>query len=159
MVTFTSLLAIVSSVPLTLIFSILLTCAPASTPPKFSLSTIEVRRANSVMKAAGVPTFNTGNLVVIDYVGADTKGILSAWQGLAYNVKTDKIGYMSDYKKDCYLLEYDVNNKLVRQWVLYGCWVQDLSYEDFDVESGDNKRLITASIVFDRAEMQPSDEE
>ena len=77
-------------------------------PPKYSISPIEIRRANSVMKAAGMPTFSVGNLVVTDYVGANTKGILAAWQGLAYNVKTDKIGYMTDYKKDCYVLEYDV---------------------------------------------------
>lgn len=127
-------------------------------PPKFTLSAIEIRRANSVMKAAGMPTFSTGNLVVTDYVGANTKGILAAWQGLAYNVKTDKIGYMTDYKKDCYILEYDVNTKLINQWLLHGCWVSDLSYDPFNVENGD-KRTVTAQITYDWAELLPSDAE
>lgn len=128
-------------------------------PPKFSLGTIEIRRANSVMKAAGMPTFNTGSLVVTDYVGANTKGILAAWQGLAYNVKTDKIGYMTDYKKDCYVLEYDVNSRLINQYLLHGCWVQDLTPDTFDVTAGDNKRNITAVIQYDWAELLPSDVE
>lgn len=127
------------------------------TPPKYSINPIEIRRANSVMKAAGMPTFNTGTLVVTDYVGADTKGILAAWQSLVYNPKTDRIGYMSDYKKDCYVLEYDVNNKLVHQWLLHGCWVSDLDYDQFNVEQAD-KRNITATITYDWAEMILSEE-
>src|SRR5574344_1268262 len=44
--------------------------------PHFSLSTLEIRRGNSVMKFAGVPTFNAGNLVINDYIGADGKSAL-----------------------------------------------------------------------------------
>lgn len=128
-------------------------------PPKFSVQPIEIRRANSVMKAAGMPTFNTGTLVVTDFVGANTKGILAAWQGLVYNVKTDKIGYMTDYKKDCYVLELDVNSKLINQYLLHGCWVSDLTPDTFDVTAGDNKRNITAQIQYDWAELLPSDAE
>lgn len=46
------------------------------TLPSFSQSPIEIRRGNSVMKAAGLPSFNDGNLVINDYIGADGKSAL-----------------------------------------------------------------------------------
>lgn len=82
--------------------------------PTYSQEPIIIRRGNSVMKAAGVPTFNEGSLVINDYIGADGKSALMAWQNLSYNVKTEKVGKMKDYKKDCYLLEYTPDYQLVR---------------------------------------------
>jgi hypothetical protein len=35
---------------------------------------------------------------------------------------------------------------------LYGCWVTDIKESDFD-KGADDKRQITASISYDRAEM------
>ena len=41
------------------------------TVPTFTQDVITIRRGNSVMKAAGVPSFNEGELVIKDYMGAD----------------------------------------------------------------------------------------
>lgn len=46
--------------------------------PFFTQGVIEIRRGNSVMKAAGAPTFDSGSLTVNDYIGADTKSALVA---------------------------------------------------------------------------------
>lgn len=124
--------------------------------PQFTQTAIEIRRGNSVMKAAGIPTFSDGSLTINDYIGADGKSILMAWQNLSYNVKTQMVGYMSDYKKNCWLIEYDPNYKVVRQWILYGCWITGISQPEFDAENGD-KRQITATIAYDWAEMQLPD--
>lgn len=129
-----------------------------TTIPQFTQDEIVIRRGNSVMKAAGVPTFNDGSLVINDYIGADGKSVLMAWQNLSYNVDTQMVGYMSDYKKTCWLIEYDPNYKKVREWILYGCWVKGISQEDFDMENG-GKRMITATIAYDYAKMQLPDEE
>ena len=129
-----------------------------ATIPQFTQEEIVIRRGNSVMKAAGIPTFNDGSLVINDYIGADGKSVLMAWQNLSYNVDTQMVGYMSDYKKNCWLIEYDPNYKMVRQWVLYGCWVKGIQQEDFDMENG-GKRMITAQIAYDYAKMQLPDEE
>ena len=129
-----------------------------ATIPQFTQEEIVIRRGNSVMKAAGLPTFNDGSLVINDYIGADGKSVLMAWQNLSYNVDTQMVGYMSDYKKNCWLIEYDPQYKMVRQWVLYGCWVSGISQEDFDMENG-GKRMITATIKYDYAKMQLPDEE
>jgi hypothetical protein len=59
---------------------------------------------------------------------------------------------MKDYKKTATLIEYTQDFEQIRSWILYGCWVQDIQEGDFDKEN-DGKRQITASIVYDRAEL------
>lgn len=131
----------------------------SSSVPSFSQSPITIRRGNSVMKAAGVPTFSEGSLVVKDYMGADGKSILLAWQALSYDVKSQTVGLMSKYKKDCYLIEYSPDySKIVRQWRLHGCWVSSVTQDDFNVENGD-ERNISATLQYDWAEQMLSDEE
>ena len=120
--------------------------------PHFELSKQTYRRGNDEVHFAGVPTFNSGNVVVDDVVGMDTKSILMAWQALAYNVHTRKGGRMKDYKKNATLVEYTQDFEQIRSWTLYGCWVQNISEDDFDKEN-DGKRKITANIVYDRAEL------
>lgn len=129
------------------------------TVPTFSQSVIEIRRGNSVMKAAGIPTFTEGELVIKDYLGADGKSILLAWQNLSYNVKEQTVGLMSQYKKDCYLLEYSPDySRIVRQWILHKCWVSGISQDSFNVEDG-AERNVTATIQYDWAEQILSDED
>ena len=55
--------------------------------PHFSLATLEYRRGNDVVKFAGVPTYDAGDITVDDVVGMDTKSILMAWQALAYSLR------------------------------------------------------------------------
>lgn len=126
--------------------------------PNFKQETLEIKRGNTIMKMAGVPTFDSGSLVVRDFIGADTKSVLMAWQKLSYDVKTEKVGRMSAYKKECTLVEYTPDWQMVRYWILKGCWVSGISEEDFDMESGETK-TITATIEYDRAEMHLPDEE
>lgn len=126
--------------------------------PTFKQGVLSIRRGNSVMKFAGQPDFEDGNLVVRDFIGADTKSALMAWQNLSYNVKTQKVGLMKDYKKDCYLLEYTPDGQLIRQWVLKGCWISGLSMDDFNQEES-GKRTITATIPYDYAIMSMPDDE
>lgn len=125
--------------------------------PNYKQAPLEIKRGNSIMKMAGVPTFDSGNLVVRDFIGADTKSVLMAWQKLSYDVKTEKIGRMSAYKKDCTLVEYTPDYQMVRYWDLKGCWISGLAEDDFDMESGETKS-ITATIEYDRAEMHLPDE-
>ncbi len=121
--------------------------------PHFSLGVLEYRRGNEQVKFAGVPTFDAGTIAVDDVVGLDTKSILMAWHSLAYDVHTRKGGRMKDYKKTCTLCEYTQDYELIRSWTLYGCWISDLSESEFNKES-DDKRSISATIQYDRAEME-----
>ena len=76
--------------------------------PHFKQETVAIKRGNSTLKYAGVPSFDAGNLQFHDFIGADVKSILKAWQNLSYNVETEKVGAVdvTKYKKDCYLIEY-----------------------------------------------------
>ena len=132
--------------------------------PHFSIAPLEYRRGNEQIKFAGVPSFEAGSITVDDVVGLDTKSILMAWHALAYDIHTRKGGRMGDwtdqdgvvhkgYKKTCTLAEYTQDYELVRTWTLYGCWISDLSEEDFDKEN-DGKRQISVTIQYDRAEME-----
>jgi hypothetical protein len=121
--------------------------------PHFQLQKMSYKRGNDTVNFAGVPEFSDGSIVVDDVVGLDTKSILMAWQGLAYNVHTRKGGRMKDYKKDAILVEYTQDFEQVRSWKLYGCWVRNITEGDFDKEN-DGKRQVTAEIVYDRAIME-----
>lgn len=90
--------------------------------PNFTQETITISRGNSVMKAAGKPSFEQGSIVINDYIGAGSKSVLTAWQRLSYDTVTDTLGQMKDYKKTCYLTEYTPDfSKVVRRWKLVGC--------------------------------------
>ena len=120
--------------------------------PHHSLETLQYRRGNEIVKFAGVPNWDAGDIVVDDVVGLDTKGILMAWLQKAYNTHTRKGGRMKDYKKLCTLNEYTQDYEIIRTWTLYGCWISKLSEGEFDKEN-DGKRQITATIEYDRAEL------
>ena len=122
--------------------------------PHFTLGVNKFKRGNDTVTFAGTPEFESGSIVVDDFVGTDTrtKDILMAWQALAYNVHTRKGGRMKDYKKTCTLCEYTQDFELVRSWTLHGCWISNISEGEFDKEN-DGKRQITAKIEYDRAEL------
>ena len=123
--------------------------------PHFTQNPIELRRGNSVLKYAGVPSFNSGSIEVNDFIGANARDVLMAWQALSYNVKTEKVGLASQYKKDCYLVEYSPDYQVVRQWRLHGCWVSGLSEGDFSADDN-GKKTVSATIEYDRAEIDNS---
>ena len=122
--------------------------------PHFTQEVINIKRGNSTLKYAGVPSFSEGSLDFHDFIGADVKSILQAWQNLSYNVRTEKVGSLdvTNYKKDCYLIEYTPDYRKVRTWRLYGCWISALSEDDYTAESGE-KHLIHCTIQYDRAEI------
>ena len=122
----------------------------SSSVPHFSQGVIEIQRGNNTVKYAGVPSFNAGTLVINDYIGLEAKMALEAWQNLSYNVRTQKVGLAGDYKKECSLVEYTPDYQPVRKWVLQGCWISELSEDNFSNEDN-SKHTVTATIQYDRA--------
>ena len=124
--------------------------------PSFSQGVISVKRGNSTLNYAGVPSFQSGSISLNDYIGADVYGVLSAWQNLSYNVRTEKVGLASDYKKLCYLIEYSPDYQTVRRWKLHGCWLTNLTCDNLSSDSN-NVVKISATIQYDRAEVDTSE--
>lgn len=128
-----------------------------SSVPHFKQTPITIKRGNSTIKYAGVPEWDSHSIDLDDFIGAETLEVLTGWQRLSYNERTDKVGLASDYKLDGYLLEYTPDYRLVRQLHLIGCWISGLDEDDFDHNSSD-KHGIKATIEFDRAEYDDSTE-
>lgn len=119
--------------------------------PGFQINKLTINRGNGQMHFAGKPTFKDGQLNINDYVGAYSKDILYAWQRLAYNVKTNKVGLAKDYKRTAMLYELTPDYQIVRKWTLYGCWVSDVSEPNYN-HGSDETRVVNATIVYDYAE-------
>ena len=125
--------------------------------PHFKQSPITLKRGNNTMKFAGAPEFESGNIALDDFIGAGTKDVLMAWQNKSYNVRTEKVGLASDYKKDAWLLEYTPDYQLVRTWKLMGCWISGLTDDDYSHDSAE-KHQITATIEYDKAWIDVDDD-
>ena len=126
--------------------------------PSFTLQTLDYRRGNNVVHAAGTPEFTTGSIVVDDVVGLDTKSLLYSWLYLAYDPKTRRGGRMAEYKKEAVLMEYTQDYELLRTWKLHGCFITGIDEGEFDREN-DSKRQLTVNFIFDDAEMEVVEKE
>ena len=130
--------------------------------PHFTPEVVAIKRGNSTLKYAGVPTFNNGTITFNDFIGARVKDILKAWQNLSYQVETEKVGSVDNpffgkpYKRDCYLIEYTPDYRKVRTWRLYGCWISSLSEGAYSAEDG-GKHQIDCTIEYDRAVIDTSE--
>lgn len=123
----------------------------AASVPHFSQSAIEVRRGNTAVKYAGVISYPSGSIQCYDFIGAETKDILMAWQAKSGNPIEQTVGLQEDYKVSASLIEYPPDySEVVRVWKLDGCWISDISEEDFSVDA-DGSRKISVTIQYDRA--------
>lgn len=126
--------------------------------PHFSQTPVEIKRGNSTVKFAGVPSFGSGRVHFHDFIGANTKEILMAWQHMNYNVYTEKVGSLdvTPYKKEAALLELTPDNRKVRQWRLHGCWISGIEESEYDNYSSD-KKIIDCTIEYDWAELDTNE--
>lgn len=122
--------------------------------PHFTQEVVNIKRGNTTLKYAGVPTFGEGSLDFNDFIGADVKSILMAWQNMSCNIQTEKVGSLdvTPYKKNCYLIEYTPDYRKIRTWKIYGCWISSLSEGEYTSEDG-QKHQISCTIQYDRAEI------
>lgn len=123
----------------------------AASVPHFSQNAIEVRRGNTAVKYAGVISYGSGSISCYDFIGAETKDILMAWQAKSGDPSKQTVGLQADYKYDCTLIEYppDYDHK-IREWKLEGCWISSISEEDYSVDANGSRR-ISVTIEYDRA--------
>lgn len=126
--------------------------------PTVTQQPIPINRGNSTIKFAGKPEFNTLNLEFYDYIGSDVKDTLLAWQNLSYNTKYDYTGNAREYKKDCQLLQLTPKGEIVRYWEIKGAWLQTVEPGNYSVDSGDEAQTISATLVYDWAEMHLPDD-
>lgn len=125
--------------------------------PHFEQQPISIKRGNSEIKYAGTATYSGGDLQFHDFIGLDTKQALMAWQNESYDARTEKVGLVADYKKTCYLIEYTPDWQKVRQWILYGCWISNLTEDPYNSDADADKHSISATIQYDKAVLDTSE--
>lgn len=119
--------------------------------PHFSQNAIEVRRGNTAIKYAGVISWPSGSLECYDFIGAETKDILMAWQARSGNPMYQTVGQQADYKVSANLVEYTPDyNEIVRTWKLDGCWISNIEEDAYSVDAN-GARKIRCTIEYDRA--------
>lgn len=119
--------------------------------PHFSQSPIEVRRGNTAIKYAGPISWGSGSLECYDFIGAETKDILMAWQAKSGNPLLQTVSQQSEYKVDATLIEWTPDySKKVRVWKLDGCWISNISEDNYSQDAS-GARSINCTIEYDRA--------
>ena len=119
--------------------------------PHYKLDEIEIQRGNTTVYFPGVAKYDSGTLVIQDYMGARIKSILMAWRRCTFDEINETIATADKYKVDCTLVEYSPDYAtILRQWDLKGCWITSLSEGDFDNTTSGN-RQIDCTIRFDKA--------
>lgn len=135
---------------------VILTLRSCNTP-NVALGEIPVYRGNSVIKFAGKPTFEDIQFEAYDYIGANIKDTLLAWQNQAYNSKYDYIGGAKSYKKHCQLIQQTPNGTMVRYWDIEGAWPKNVEPGDYDYTSED-QQTVSCTLAIDWAEMHTPEE-
>lgn len=118
--------------------------------PSITQTVIEVPYGNNRIKFAGTPAFSDSSIVLNDFIGQEVEKKLSNWQKKSYNYSDQTVGLAKDYKKTCYLIEYDPSGNTPRAWKLIGCWLSGLNLGDFSQE-GNSVRQVTATLTYDYA--------
>lgn len=120
-------------------------------PPHFKQEELEIKRGNSKIYFAGTPTWDSKPLKIYDFVGADGKSVLMAWQAKSYNISEDTIpSDAANYKLNAKVFEYTSDHKIIRSWDIIGCWVTGIEEDDWSNDTAE-KKTVTATIRYDRA--------
>jgi len=123
--------------------------------PNISNEPIVIPYLNEDRKVAGAVTFETANLVCVDYIDPNTLDFLQQWRDLVYAGNEDGdggVGKASDYKKDGDLQMFgpDALDSSKRSWKMIGLWPQSLQHGEFNMGSRTEYKQVTLILSVDR---------
>lgn len=118
--------------------------------PTIANEPLELPHGNTRVKVAGQASFEGGDLVVKDFIVADTEKVIEQWRRKVYDPETDQIGWAADYKVTGYVYEFSPDGSVSRTWKLLGCWPSSVSYGELS-NDGSDKKQITITITYDKA--------
>lgn len=115
-----------------------------------TIEPIELGYGNSKVKVAGQASFEDQEVVVKDFIVADTEGELYDWFKTVYDPETDKVGWAANYKRTARLYQYAPDGTYVRQWKLEGVWPINFQSSEFTYD-GAEKKTVTMTLAVDKA--------
>lgn len=125
--------------------------------PRVSLDVLDLRHGNDSVKLAGVATWSSGEVTVLDVLSTAELDVITGWFSKTY--KHDKevggiIGMASEYKKQGTIYEYASDGTVERAWDVEGLWISELNLGDLDATRGDLKE-ISMTIQIDPSPLKP----
>lgn len=120
--------------------------------PEVNITPTELNYGNTKVKVAGLVEYGEGSLDIYDSIVKDTEKKLSEWQKKVYNPDTGKMGWASDYKKDCQVNQYAPDGTYVRTWILQGAWPSTLNFGEGDYTNGEGKK-VAVTLQYDKAKL------
>jgi len=118
--------------------------------PKINTGEIELAHGNTSVWVAGKATFEPGDLVVRDAIGADIEEQLNNWRRMVYNENDDRIGWAVDYQKQAYVYQYSPDASVVRKWRIFGLWPTAINFGEMSAEVVE-KKVITMTMRYNKA--------
>lgn len=115
--------------------------------PTIGNEIIELYYGNTNVKVAGKRTKENGDVVIKDFIGADTEALIEKWRREIYNPITNENGWTVDYRKDGMLYEFSPDGSIARKWKLSGCNPRSVSYGELS-NDGSDKKQITIGMSF-----------
>ena len=120
------------------------------TLPEISTPAVELPFGNSKAKVPGQVEFGDGSMTFMDAIKKDIEKQLVEWQSKVYDVKTGKMGWVDEFKKDITVTQYGPDGTCERVWTFEGAWPSQISYGEMSGESSDVKQ-IQVTMSYDRA--------
>jgi len=125
------------------------------TKPQLTYDEVQIDSYNSRAWIAGKHVWNPITLVVRD----DITNAVSSLVGHQMQKQVNHFEQTSpaagiNYKFATFIESMDGGNDVVQeQWVLEGCWLQNVDYDTLDYAAGADVQLITMTVRFDSATM------
>ena len=122
--------------------------------PQVSLQALEFRHGNDAKKLAGVASFQSGSMTILDTLSRAEYDALVDWFYDTYNPETGAIGLASEYKKSGYITEFAADGRYQRRWTVEGMFISDLQLGTLDAAGSDMKQ-VQLTIQIDPSPMKP----
>jgi len=122
--------------------------------PQVSLQPLEFRHGNDSKKLAGVASFQSGSITILDTLSRAEYDILVDWFYQTYNPETGAIGLADDYKKVGAIIEFAADGRYQRRWNIEGMFISEMQLGTLDASANDMKQ-VQLTIQIDPSPMKP----
>lgn len=117
--------------------------------PTAKINSVEIPFLNTSTYVAGRFTWEEIRVRFKDPIGPSASQALMEWFRLHAESVTGRMGYAAGYKKDVELEMLDPTGVVVEKWVLQGCFITNLNFQELDY-SRDDIASIECSLRMDR---------
>lgn len=109
--------------------------------PGVTSGVLSIEYGNSTAKVAGKGSISDSSITINDYIGADMEAKMWEWRKQVYDPKTQKVGWVDQYKRRGRLYQFGPDGTVDRDWILEGIWPSSMDTGDYDYSSESIREL------------------